>query len=242
MKNSYKLFLTGSLLSACVLVTGLFQNCADPSHIVSINESSEGDLNQDHWDKADVKTSYTPNLADRFYIMSILKDVFGPSAETVDASTSTGSQLYNRLNDFGTPCSFYEDYRILNNGRLVRAHNDRPCIYGERSDWINANIISTATVSRQGYMINTCTAMVENATTLKAALTKINGATYSGAAPAMTRQKLATLYANFYRGRPEPSVGIVDSLQLIFQYQTDPVKAWKAAIYSICVSSEWQVL
>lgn len=242
MKNINKIKIFFTILALTCSSLTMFQNCGAPSHTLSSIDLSSHHTDQNHWEKPIIETTYTPNIGDRFYIMSVLKDVFGPSAESVDTS-SAGSQIYSRISDFGTPCSPYEDYRILNNSNArARAHADRLCEFSDRTDRMSANIISNATASRQGYMINLCTALVENNTTRNYALVKINGANFSGNAPAVTRQKLINLYANFYRGRPEPSPGVIDSLEMIFQYESDLVKAWKAALYAVCASNHWQAL
>ncbi len=237
--NKLKLFFTILVITLSTL--GLFQNCGAPTHTLSSIDLSSHHGDQNHWEQPIIETTYSPSIGDRFYVMSILKDVFGPSTEAVDSS-NLGSQVYSRITDFGTPCSPYEDYRIfnVNNGRS-RARTDRACPYGDRVDGMNANILSNVTASRQGYIINLCTSLVENTTTRNYALSKIHDGS-SSSTTAVTRQKLINLYAQFYRGRPNPSAGIVDSLELIFQYETDLTKAWKAAIYAVCASDHWQAL
>lgn len=238
MKRQNKVTLFFSILLCCATTVVLFQNCGAPMHGMAVQSSDMNHSDQNHWETRVEETTYSPNLVDRFYIMSLFKDVFGPNAVTVDSS-STGSAIYTRLNEFGTPCTAYEDYRILNGQNRVRARTDRTCVYGDRSDYLNANIIPTATASREGYLVNICTSLVENTTTLNYALKKISGLT---TVPPVNRDRLTKLYAHFYRGRPEPAPGIVDSLEMIFQYEANLTKAWKAAIYSVCASGQWQVL
>ena len=238
MKRQNKVTLFFSILVCSAITVVLFQNCGAPMHGMAVQSSEMDHSDQNHWESKVQETSYSPNLVDRFYIMAVFKDVFGPSAVNVDNS-STGSAIYTRLNEFGTPCTAYEDYRILNGQNRVRARADRDCVYGDRTDFLNANIISTATASREGYLINACTSLVENTTTLNHAIRKITGRMNY---PAAERETLKKLYAHFYRGRPEPAPGIVDSLEMIFQYEANLTKAWKAAIYSVCASGQWQVL
>ena len=58
---------------------------------------------------AKVQTAYQPILADRIYLTNLLKDIFGPTAMTVD---TTRTDL--KFQDHGSPCSFYVDHNVKN--------------------------------------------------------------------------------------------------------------------------------
>lgn len=219
-------------------LTVLFQNCgrseswSTEDMSSSMIEDTFEHMDEDHPGQELSSTSYNPINADRFYLMAIFKDVFGATAPTTESN-----KIYEKIGAFGFPCSFYEDYRIA---ARERPSMEQTCALTDSVEFTNAPILPTMGTARQAYTVNSCTALVRNTTTLRFAMAKINQAPYT-APPTVTRAKLERLFELFYRGKPAPSPGVIDSLEMMFVNE-DLTRGWQMAIYAICISSHWQEL
>jgi hypothetical protein len=141
--------------------------------------------------------------------------------------------------EFGSPCSMYESYYQTANGKKTLANDMENC--GVTSSVrLNTTVNPKASVSRQALLTRACSDWTKNDTTLKFALKKIS----SEAIPVSSRENLERAYALFYRGKPDPSPSLVDSLQIIANSPSGAasLNSWRSVLFAICASNYWQVL
>ncbi len=184
---------------------------------------------------AEPETTYAPILADRYVIQSILQNIFGPSALSKDSV-----QVYYNAQEFGGPCSIYIDHKKYNSSKdkWEQVEKAESCSRSS-ANLLIAQINSTATVTRQGLLNRTCSDLTSDETTFSYALNVISG---NGSLPEPTEENIKKLVSSFYQIGPEPSQEIVDSLKVMFPLQDFAASHWRNAIYTVCVSSHWQVL
>ena len=242
-----------STLAATALLMLSYQNCGKPFGMKAL--SSEGDSKTLVFTEptppptppptpeppAHVavveKATFVAPLADRKFVHSLLKDVFGPTAETVDTATE---KIFSSASQFGGLCSIYENYLVPN------AVATKAPVAGKPFDPCAVNTASTALgapapsphVIRQAMLLKTCTALVSNTTTLGFALKKIS----TEAVPAATKENLQKLFGLFYRDKPEAPDDLLESLGAMMDSSTLTAQSWAAPIYTVCVSSHWQTL
>jgi hypothetical protein len=240
----YKRRLASSLLFILIAMAMIlqFQNCGgfeaneifENFSFEEINQIDEQEMHEiDPNLLTKTETQYEPLLFDRYMVHSILSDVFGPSLLSVDSA-----RPYYVASEFGAPCSLYVDHNVYNESTKQWVQVDRmeSCTRNS-SDFLHANLNSKATVTRQALLAKSCSDLTNNTTTMTYALNKIS----LGSLPVPTQQNLIKLYRLFYRSHPEPSQTLIDTLKVMFPSENVLIDHWKAALYTVCVSSQWQV-
>jgi hypothetical protein len=216
-----------------------FQNCALDSKFQSkaAGTLTQASLSAEEYmqgedDPPDHKlqpTTYELVLADRYYIQSLMEDIFGPSAAAADSV-----KVFENAKDFGSPCALYESY--LDKDRKL-ANSMENCGITSTAR-LNSHVMPIPTAARQGLMTRACSDWTQNTKTMSHALARIGPKI-----PAATRANVVKLYRLFYRGKPDPDTSVVESLQLILNYGGAPsYNAWRSAFFTVCASSYWQVL
>lgn len=231
------------------------QNCGGEFEIsqeASLSSVSDFDSHPGFAEKNASSASFEQPLADRRYLLSVLTGVFGEEAESIDALAEGGPILEptiaGRPEDFGGPCSLYEDYRVSSGGRRVPASALEACTSDEGPTALGAPSSPKPTVPRQAALAKTCNALVSDNTAVAFALGRIGG--YQGpgptgsAVPAVNRQNMARLFSLFYRLHPEPDDATLDALLELAGGAGAPATAgsWKGALYQVCASPYWQAL
>jgi hypothetical protein len=184
--------------------------------------------------KPTVKTSYQPILADRYYLVSLFKEVFGPNATIAD-STNTSV----RFQDHGSPCSIYTYHSKMNaagTGKVENSPMDR-CA-ATSADLTAAPMNPQATVTRQVLIAHACSDLVANAATFKYALSKIQPT----GIPAATEANVLKAYRLFYRVGAEPHKGLTESLLVMLPQKGVTADHWRVVFNTICSSGFWQAI
>lgn len=236
-------FFTLGLISLILLA---FQNCAD-----SITWTEEGEteqtslkielqehINRDHWteplQKVRVESTAEDLIADRRLLMAILENIFGPSFKTVD-----NNRIQTNGSELGNPCSVYEDFIVINpaDSKRVRADASRTCLYQDSAEYLNAPIIPKASVIRQRNIANVCHSLSTNTTTRNFAVAQIGAGN-----PQPTSANVRKAFHLFYRNKPSPPETLIQSLQVMMPGKGSVKADWAAVLYSVCISSGWQIL
>lgn len=221
-----------------------FQNCgaglgmraAEETTQLSVKDFDQ-DVDEDHnvTDKRVEKgTTYEPVLADRYYIDQLLLDVFGPTARTADGGGAAANAVIH-----GGPCSLYENHSIYSSSsaKYVIASTMENC-GGSSGSLLVAEINPKASVTRQALLARTCTDLTANTTTFNFAMKRISEVATSDS----VEDQVRGLYRLFYRTQPDPHQGLVDSLVIMLPATSPSLDDWRAVIYTVCMSSYWQVL
>lgn len=184
---------------------------------------------------AEPETTYAPILIDRYVVQAILQKVFGPSALSKDSV-----KVYYNAQEFGGPCSIYVDHKKYNpaKDRWEQVEAAENCSRTS-ANLLIARVNPTATVTRQGLLARTCSDLTTDDTTLAYALKEISGA---DGIPEPSAENLKNLVTSFYQTGPNPTEGILDSLRVMFPLTGVDKSHWRNAVYTVCISSHWQVL
>lgn len=238
LKSAWKVLIAVSPFLSSAL---LFQNCssqtqwnADMSSEVEVIEQEH--VNQDHGNEEQAKkiTSYRPLLSDRRSTDLILNDIFNDGS--VKDLSLVATYIATKNETFGTPCSFYSDYRTSGSARYETLSF---CSFTE--SMLNAPVNPDTLVSREAYLAYVCEGLVNTTATLDTALKKIS-AQAPNPLPAATDANLLKMFQLFYRAKPNPQAGLIQALKILFANPSAPVRdEWKAAFYTTCVSGYWQV-
>lgn len=239
----YKDALRPSLMVMILAITVvLFQNCGgmtgfEPKY--SVDQSSV-ELLQDPGDQEDphplVKKvfapSFEPLLADRYYLQSLFKDVFGPFALTVDSTRS-----YLNAVDHGSACSLYRDHLTFKSAQWVSADPMETCSR-INPKFTTAQVNPKPTITRQALLARACSDLTSNNITMNFVLKRIS----PSVVPARSPENVVKLFHLFYRTRPRPHEGLIDSLLLMLPTSGITLDHWRVAVNTVCTSSYWQVL
>ena len=234
--------LTWRFLGAVAIII-LYQNCG---HHMTSNQSSVALLDAQAVDSTDRdhspdpgmiqkdSTSFQPVLVDREYAMALLADIFGTTAPQLIAA-----DLSHNLADFGSPCSVYENYRAYNTaGTLVQTNTLEACALNEDGQNLGAAVLPSGSVTREASMAHACATLIADAGAFQSGLSRID----SAAVPAPTTQNVSALLDLFYRDKPTPDAGVVEAVQILIDPASPTLDQWRAAFYTVCVSTDWQVL
>lgn len=229
-----------------ILILG-FQNCGKNHHSFTLDQSSYNKevavpVTEHAFEKRTLTTNYTLNLSERRYLAAIFSDVFGPKSDAI-----VQANILLKHDDIGGPCSEYAHHmkkNVSDKGVVSYANADAKKVCDEENT--TKLLLPPPQAVRQGWVIQTCTALVGKDSTppetLAYALDKVVAGSTFGKLPLVTDENLARLHRLFYRERPLPSDSVRDALKSMFQGGTPTLEEWKTAIYSVCVSSHWQVL
>lgn len=180
-----------------------------------------------------------PILANRIYLDSLFTNIFGPSARSVNTSSSSGLSMQSDGTNHGSPCSVYENYSFINSsGVKVQVDSINTCSIASES-LLSAHAIPDATVTRQALLLKACSELTTSDTTLNYALAQIN----SPGIPSASAANVLIAFHLFYRTQPDPSSAVEQSLLALFPTPSAPtLDNWRDLLYTVCISSFWQVL
>lgn len=217
----------------------LFQNCSQgfetsPYEMMSTMEKQ---VEEHSIQTKKLSTTFDLQLSDRNYVAGVLEDVFGPSAKT-----KLTEMVYSKPDEFGGPCSEYAHYKYKRGTAYLDKDPNLVCN-------INRSIkplVAPAQAVRQGWLIQACAALVgtsgDTTSELNYALGKIKYGSSDSNLPEPNDANLLSLHKLFYRERPLPPRSVLDALRVLFQEERPTKEEWRSAIYSYCISSQWQVL
>lgn len=234
-----RIFLSLALIAGIGSLVTQFQNCAEGSFDVASMSipvpEGDGDFKKKDVHVPIIKdkpiSQFTPPLMDRQSVAAILENAFGPSWTREPANVQVRAQ------DFGKPCSIYEEYLTQINGRAVLGTGSEVCRLSSAN--YNVSLETLATTARSSYLLTACSYLAHSDTTLNYFMSKVGSEsernTYSD-------QVLTNAYELFFVGKPKPSVTIIDALRFLGVGQSDSKKAWSAIAFTLCSSGQWQVL
>ncbi len=172
----------------------------------------------------------TPRLGDRFFIESILMDIFGPEAAEI-----TKKFIFERATIWGGPCDSYEQVRI-NAGPdgLTDPHSACPNGKGAAS----LPMVATPNLLRQAYMRRACSALINSTSTMNIALSKIFP---KGKTEKPEAKSLVAAYHLFHPAL-DPDSKILDALEQTAKKENDTLKQWSDIYFILCTDPKWQLI
>lgn len=233
---------TFAVLCSSLISIMVFQNCAVQNQFETLDMSSTeslfdamGESHLSHGGGTHVapeiekpKISYSPMVLDRFAVVGLLTDVFGPEAMKV----TVVRQIASDSNVFGGSCNFLSKQTGTATSPLVDCNNSFARLGVKPHVGINS--------LRQGRINEACMQLVSNAKTMAYVMARVD-ATAATSLPEATDKNVLNLFTLFYRTRPLPQQALLDSLKLNVGYPASPA-GWQRAVYATCVSGYWQVL
>lgn len=246
-------------IAVCVvLITPLlFQNCSPTNFLKGeaegyTTQSSTGvytgttnttELMDDHPDVATnqklTEVDADLLLVDRRYARRIFEDFFGPASFSAAINDASAGMIDNAT-DFADVCSVYRQYRIRNQANnLVPAVAGENCPLQSGANGLGADVYSKPSVTRAGWIEQTCLNLVEHPTTFQYALKQVDA---SKSNPDLNAANILKIFKAFYRDRPDPGASILDVLLMHADPTITSSERWKAPIYAVCSSGYWQVL
>lgn len=222
MKNIFILLLAGSLYSCMP---------TDYTKKVASNLNFSDNTREPTSEETVVSevTSLDLRTGDRFYIASVLNEVFG-------ANYNAGNRVYDNVvknqGVFGGGCDLYEkSFKGATSGTL-----EFPWQNCFDSNW-NSDQILQSTTLREGWRVRTCELIIkDNPTAVTYAFNKAN--VDSSGAP--SKDGLNSLYKLFY-----PLDEIPDSVaNIMLSWEgeiSDNEEFWEASLLTFCISPEWQI-
>lgn len=230
-------------LALTFLVLFSFQNCAESisweegeENYSSFSLALQDHKDRDHWTEAlaKVKVESTAEdlIADRRLLGAMLESIFGPSFLSLDQG-----RTQTNASEFGNPCSIYEDYWVRGAKGNERADARNTCAAQDSSRYFGAPVIPKPSVLRQRNIANVCHSLVTNNTTLNYAVAQIGSGN-----PQPTSANVRKAFHLFYRNKPAPGEPLIQSLQIMMPGKGTLRKDWAPVLYTICISSGWQIL
>lgn len=225
----------------------LFQNCSqqlDQSSFSDMNQAQT--INQPH-EEGHGPTEKLPLLAidqvpllmDRVTLYSVFADILGSNS----ANLAGMKKLIAQKDIFGGPCSVYNNFRSVSAGTAAAPKADPqsiPCNNSQTANNLSAPIHPNANVLRQAVVNDICMQAKDSATVFSYVHAQLKDQA-SDPVAANTAENVLKLFSLFYRGKPMPDSGLVDSLQLLVGSPAT-VAGWKNAFLVTCLSSHWQAL
>jgi hypothetical protein len=224
----YKMILLLLLLVSCSGggVSEEKQSSSNNNNNNSGNNSGGGNTDNISSLQVALSTTKTPRMADRLYIGTKLRTIFGP-----DANWIIFENITRRMDSFGAPCDIYENSRNGAWGSLD--FPDSECFSAQ---W-NSPHNSPSTTLRQGYLTKACEQMVSYAPqTLDYALSSI-GLNDSAAINSTNVEKA---YQLFY-GEENLPTNVLQALGDIGAHTISNREHWQAIFLTLCLSPSWSV-
>lgn len=239
-----------SIFTIGIFILVYFQNCGrfeglEPQQVdLSSEEVIITHPGEDHNPPPEsvekIYTNYKSTLADRYYLVSLFNEIFGPSAKNLVLNSSLGLNK----NDYGSPCSPYENYYYLPAGATQpqQANTTESCALNATTDHLSANLISNPSVRRQAHMASICANLIANLTTFNYLLSRLQADSNSTTLPTPNADNVKKLILLFYRQQDDIPIELIQSLQVLINPTQPALSEWQNATYVVCNSSHWQVL
>ncbi len=173
-------------------------------------------------------------MSDRYYVSSLLLDVFG-----TNANTAVVNYVKVKMDAFGGGCDQYDKTVNASNACLNDDCNNVQC---NGTNVIDKQI-GMSSVIRQGWLIRACEDItnVDNAV-LYTIRNVVENQTYVKATvPAPTVEGLIKAYGLFYR-TGTPNEAVITALAKVSDTETTSnFDKWRYVLLSLCVTPEWQI-
>lgn len=195
-----------------------------------------------------ISQDYRPLAGDRYYVASVLKKVFGPSAT---ANNKFRTTLTPRADLFGSPC-FPQDgeYTTATGGTRVKNYpiaTDTCLSVGTEEGRLGAESTRSVSTVSEAVRQSACMRLLDEPTLTASALTLSGLASNS----AFDSANITKAYQRFYPGTT-PSPGAVSALISVGETavsrtsvtpapsRTKTFEGWRFIYLSLCLSSGWQ--
>ncbi|MGZ3691333.1 MAG: hypothetical protein ACXVAX_07505 [Pseudobdellovibrio sp.] len=169
-------------------------------------------------------------LGDRFYIESVLNEIFGPSIEPI-----TNKYIYLPASSFGGPCDPYEQVRI-GSTRTELAEPRSLCPEGKGA--ANLPVIPSSQMMRQGYIAQACREITDNLNAVNFALANAVKSINNNAP--VNEKNVTDVFHLFYPTK-QPSPEVVEALSKINSGKNE-TKTWSKILYTLCIDPAWQII
>ncbi|MGZ6331442.1 MAG: hypothetical protein ACXWP5_02400 [Bdellovibrionota bacterium] len=171
-----------------------------------------------------------PRLGDRFYVESVLGDIFGPAARPI-----TFKLIVTPASSFGGPCDIQAQVRVgPNPNDLADPHS--ACPGGKFAATLP--MIGTPNMVRQGYVTRACEQLVASAPAMDHAL----GLLFGTQPPSQPEE--ASLLRAFQLFNPERQLdrAALSALAGIAAGEKDLRKRWTYILLGLCLDPQWQLI
>ena len=170
-----------------------------------------------------------PRLGDRFFIESILNEVFGPEGAAV-----TLREVFLKGHSLAGPCDFYEQVRTGDSvSAILDSHS--VCLGGKAGSRLAMNPVDS--VVREGVIAHACEVLSDTALALLHAVQK------TGAKNLAEKPSAKTISAAMQLFNPAPKTdGVVVKKILGSVKSFLPELQWKIIFRSLCSDVSWQIL
>lgn len=172
-------------------------------------------------------------MSDRYYVSSLLSDVFGPSS-----NTEINYLVKIKMDSFGGGCDQYDMNQNVSGACLNDDCNNVVC---SGAQVIN-NQIGVSSVIRRGWLIRVCESISNDDYAILYAVQNIHSqpTLTKSNVPAPTKNTLEKSYGLFYRSSA-PDKAILSALTDISKEETNNFEKWRYVLLSICTTAEWQI-
>jgi hypothetical protein len=246
------------LLAAALITVATFQNCSpgfsgsasmpstlalNPAPVptpalLDIHDQSHQDRPVVHLQEREKSTASQDVIGDRRFVRAMFRDVFGDGVLGL-----ANSIAFRSIGDFGGNCSTYERYMIASpQGILVGNDASNICLYADTAEWMTGSVLPKFTVKRGGLLSKACEGAVMDRVGFPNALSKIGPRLGPSAVPEVNSENLKNLALLFYRNHGDPPTGVIEAFRVFFTPGAPTPDEWRAAIFTVCVSSHWQVI
>jgi hypothetical protein len=170
-------------------------------------------------------------LADRFLVISILTEVFGPSVAEI-----TREDIFNKPHVFGGACDLYEQIRIEKSDNKA-ADPETLCPNGRGA--FSAKLLGTANLLRVAHTTRVCRKLVADKKAMAFALDKIFK-TESIIKPDDLKIEKAF---NLFNPEKIPTSQVLNALKSVGNsVKSSHTTEWSLILYTLCIDPAWQVI
>lgn len=174
-------------------------------------------------------------MSDRFYVSSLLQDVFG------EAANNPINNLVNaKMDSFGGGCDQYDRNTNISNTCLNDNCTQVTCNGAE----IIHNQLGVSSVIRVGWLTKTCEEITNNDSATLYAVRNIlvQPTVPQSGVPIPNNNTLKKSYELFYRSGVSPNNNILSALSTIAATETtNNFEKWRYVFLALCVTPEWQI-
>lgn len=235
--NIKKILPVASLMTAGLIVTQAYQNCAPfPMEGFTVMNSelqghdTEGSMsNHPVTDKNLTIPTRKQIVVSKDYVASIFKEVFTSSKYAISGNLDTmiDKWVFYKGAQYGGACNYYSSYGIKDcNGSLPNVN---------LAQYTDDNTV------RESFRLQLCDHLLGQDNGVHAALENIGLTTTS----AINAANITAAYGLFYRNNPPETVVVNTLLDLnktLTMANESAINKWRAILSQVCESPSWQLL
>lgn len=181
-----------------------------------------------HADEANI-VSTRPRLADRVYVASVLRDLFGPGAQE-----KINEYILAPDSVMGGACDYYSQIRTGPGPNDFHPSGGR-CLSGKMAPSIP--MVPQANLVREGYVMKAC----EYLTNTRDTFTYFLAQTLGSGGNEVTDDRLTKVFQSFQPAKT-PTPQVLAALRKVAAATTRDQNAWRSITLTLCMDPQWQVL